>query len=223
MVKDTAVPAAATVDLKLEVVVIPVADVDRSRRFYEGPGVAAGHRLRQRSGLPRRPDDAPWFAVLHSLRQGHHDGRAGLDPEPVPRGLRHGGGSRRAHPAWRRRERAVSLPQPRGRATAGPPPEGRSYSTHATFSDPDGNSWLLQEITTRLPGRGFSNLDVATLTDLLKDAEQGHGQYEPTAPKHHWSDWYAVVTRRARRGQDGGRGVVGWLEARRRHPSVRLR
>ena len=74
----------------------------------------------------------------------------------------------------------------------GPHPDGRSYSTYATFSDPDGNSWLLQEITTRLPGRGFSNLDVATLTDLLKDAENGHGQYEPTAPKHHWSDWYAA-------------------------------
>jgi hypothetical protein len=74
----------------------------------------------------------------------------------------------------------------------GPHPDGRSYSTYATFSDPDGNSWLLQQITTRLPGRGFSSLDVATLTELLKDAENGHGQYEPTAPKHHWSHWYAA-------------------------------
>ena len=57
---------------------------------------------------------------------------------------------------------------------------------------PDGNSWLLQEVKTRLPGRGLGNLDVATLTDLLQDAENGHGQYEPTAPKHHWSAWYAA-------------------------------
>jgi predicted enzyme related to lactoylglutathione lyase len=79
-----------------------------------------------------------------------------------------------------------------GPRVPGPEPSGHSYATLATFSDPDGNSWLLQEIKTRLPGRGFSNLDVATLTDLLQDAEAGHGKYEPTAPKHHWSAWYAA-------------------------------
>ncbi|HEX2457754.1 MAG TPA: hypothetical protein VHI99_28920, partial [Vicinamibacterales bacterium] len=57
---------------------------------------------------------------------------------------------------------------------------------------PDGNSWLLQEIKTRLPGRGVSTFDVATLTDLRKEAEEHHGQYEPTAPKHHWSGFYAA-------------------------------
>jgi hypothetical protein len=51
---------------------------------------------------------------------------------------------------------------------------------------------LFQEITTRLPGRGLSNLDVATLTELLRETEQHHGEYEPTAPKHHWSGWYAA-------------------------------
>ena len=74
----------------------------------------------------------------------------------------------------------------------GPDPNGSSYGTFATFSDPDGNSWLLQEIKTRLPGRGLSSLDVATLTELLREAEKRHGEYEPTAPKHHWSDWYAA-------------------------------
>jgi alpha-galactosidase len=43
-----------------------------------------------------------------------------------------------------------------------------------------------------LPGRGLSNLDVATLTELLRETEEHHGQYEPTAPKHHWSSWYAA-------------------------------
>jgi hypothetical protein len=75
---------------------------------------------------------------------------------------------------------------------SGPDPEHRSYRTFASFSDPDGNGWLLQEITTRLPGRGLSNLDVSTLTDLLLETEQHHGEYEPTAPKHHWSGWYAA-------------------------------
>src|SRR6202034_3287615 len=62
---------------------------------------------------------------------------------------------------------------------SGPDPEHRSYRTFASFSDPDGNGWLLQEITTRLPGRGLSNLDVLTLTDLLLETE-------------HWSGWYAA-------------------------------
>jgi hypothetical protein len=60
------------------------------------------------------------------------------------------------------------------------------------LKDPDGNSWLLQEIKTRLPGRGLSSFDVATLTTLLRETEEHHGPYEATAPKHHWSDWYAA-------------------------------
>jgi hypothetical protein len=75
---------------------------------------------------------------------------------------------------------------------SGPAPNHASYFSFATFSDPDGNNWLLQEIKTRLPGRGLSNLDVGTLTELVREAEKRHGEYEPTAPKHHWSDWYAT-------------------------------
>jgi hypothetical protein len=73
----------------------------------------------------------------------------------------------------------------------GPDPEGRSYFSFASFNDPDGNGWLLQQVTGRLPGRGLS-LDVSTLTALLQEAEKGHGEYEPTAPNHHWSQWYAA-------------------------------
>ena len=72
---------------------------------------------------------------------------------------------------------------------SGPAPDHASYGSFATFSDPDGNSWLLQEVKTRLPGRGLGNSDVATLKELLQEAEVHHGEYEPTAPKHHWSDW----------------------------------
>jgi hypothetical protein len=74
--------------------------------------------------------------------------------------------------------------------TPGRDPEGRSYLSFASFSDPDGNGWLLQEVTGRRPGRGLS-LDVATMTALLQETEKHHGEYEPTAPKHHWSEWYA--------------------------------
>jgi hypothetical protein len=73
----------------------------------------------------------------------------------------------------------------------GPDPNGGSYFSFATFTDPDGNSWLVQEVTTRFPGRGLS-LDVATATELLLEAEKRHGEYEPTSPKHHWSAWYAA-------------------------------
>jgi catechol 2,3-dioxygenase-like lactoylglutathione lyase family enzyme len=74
----------------------------------------------------------------------------------------------------------------------GPAPEHATYRSFATFHDPDGNGWLLQEITARLPGRGISNLDVATLIEFLQEAEKHHGEYEPTAPKHHWSGWCAA-------------------------------
>ena len=88
-------------------------------------------------------------------------------------------------------EGALQVIDTKGRAP-GRDPQGRSYFSWASFSDPDGNSWLLQEIQTRLPGRGLSNFDVATLTALLRETEEHHGPYEATAPKHHWSDWYAA-------------------------------
>ena len=76
-------------------------------------------------------------------------------------------------------------------------PEGRSYYSFASFEDPDGNGWLLQEITTRLPGRGVEGHASAdheplpVLAELLHETEQHHGQYEKTHGKHNWWDWYA--------------------------------
>ena len=59
---------------------------------------------------------------------------------------------------------------------------------------------MLQEIKTRIPGRGLS-WDVATLTDLLREAETHHGEYGPTAPKHHWSEWYSPYILARERGK----------------------
>ncbi len=104
----------------------------------------------------------------------------------------------------------------------GPDPEGRSYFSFASFSDPDGNSWLLQQVTTRLPGRGLS-LDVATLTELLREAEKRHGEYEPTAPKHHWSDWYAgyiVARERGRSPEEAAEDGARRIERNRDHERV---
>src|SRR5262249_48168536 len=82
----------------------------------------------------------------------------------------------------------------------GPAPGRQSYGSYASFADPDGNRWVLQEIKSRLPGRGLS-LDVATLTELLQETEKRHGLYEPTAPKHHWSGWYAAYIVARERGK----------------------
>ena len=78
--------------------------------------------------------------------------------------------------------------------------ERPSYGSYASFNDPDGNRWVLQQVRTRLPGRGLS-LDVATLTELLQETEKRHGTYEPTAPKHHWSGWYAAYVVARERGR----------------------
>jgi len=101
----------------------------------------------------------------------------------------------------------------------GPAPDHATYRSFATFNDPDGNGWLLQEITTRLPGRGLSNMDVATLTELLQETEKRHGEYEPTASKHHWSGWYAaylVARQSGRTPDDAAKDAALHLEGARR-------
>jgi hypothetical protein len=88
----------------------------------------------------------------------------------------------------------------------GPDPQRRTYSSYASFTDPDGNGWVLQEVTTRLPGRLWSDFgsDVAGLAELLHEAEEHHGRYEPGAPEHHWWDWYAsyIAARRLGRNRE---------------------
>jgi hypothetical protein len=73
---------------------------------------------------------------------------------------------------------------------AGPDPERGSYKSFASFADPDGNSWLLQELRERLPGRVA--LDPAALADLLHETALRHGRFEAVAPPHDWWDWYAA-------------------------------
>ena len=79
---------------------------------------------------------------------------------------------------------------------AGRDPQGRSYFSFASFEDPDRNEWLLQKITTRLPGREWKptrdgTIDIGMLAELLHETEQRHGEYEKTHAEHHWWDWYA--------------------------------
>jgi catechol 2,3-dioxygenase-like lactoylglutathione lyase family enzyme len=213
------IPAAATVDLKLEVVVLPVSDVDRAKRFYE----SLGWRL-----------DAD-FAGVDNWRG------VQMTPPGSPCSIHFGKGLTTAAPGSiknlylvvsdieaARRElagRGVDVSEAfhfagfGGPPVPGPAPDGRSYGTFATFTDPDGNSFLLQEVKTRLPGRGFTNLDVLALTELLRETEQRHGEYEPTAPKHHWSAWYAayiVARERGRTPEEAAKDAALHMETARR-------
>lgn len=188
--------SAAAVDAKLEVVVIPVADVDRAKRFYEGLGWrldadfsnGSDWRLVQMTP-PASPCSVMFGKGFTTAVPGSVQGTFlvvdNLDTARAELGKRGVNVSEIFHFAGDR-----LVVGTKGR-TPGRDPQGRSYLSFASFSDPDGNSWLLQEVTARLPGRGFSSFDVATLRDLLRETEEHHGQYEPTAPKHHWSEWYA--------------------------------
>ena len=81
---------------------------------------------------------------------------------------------------------------------SGPDPERRSYSSFASFSDPDGNSWLLQEITTRLSGRidagAISFGSISDLSNAFRRAEAAHGEHEKRTGQRdaNWPDWYAA-------------------------------
>jgi len=192
---------AGMVDMKLEVVVIPVSDVDRAKRFYGNLGwrldadFADGNEFRVVQFTPPGSPCSIHFgkgltpAVPGSARGMYlivsdiEAARADL----VGRGVDASEVFHRAGPG-----------QP---PLSGPDPQRHSYASFATFSDPDGNSWLLQEINTRLPGRGLSSMDVVTLTDLLRETEQRHGKYESSAPKHHWSGWYAAYIVARQRGR----------------------
>lgn len=184
-------------DLKLEVVILPVSDVERAKRFYEGLGwrldadFSAGDSWRAMQLTPPGSPASVIFgkgvtAAVPGSVQGTFlivDDVEAARADLVKRGadvseVFHFDGP-------------LHVDGTKGRAP-GKDPKGQSYRSWASFSDPDGNTWMLQEVKTRLPGRGHSSLDVATLTELLRAAEQGHGAYEATAPKHHWSDWYAA-------------------------------
>ena len=189
----------AIVDMKFEVIVIPVADVDRSKAFYTKLGwrldadFAFDNGFRVVQFTPPGSGCSVQFGT--KITTGPPGSAQGLylivsdvesaRKELVARGVEVSEVFHASKPG------AQFRPESDGRVS-GPDPGHRSYFSFATFSDPDGNTWLFQEITTRLPGRGLSNLDVSTLTELLRETEEHHGAYEPTAPKHHWSGWYAT-------------------------------
>ena len=191
--KDDANPDArpGKVDMKLEVVVIPVSDVERAKEFYESlgwrldvtpPGVVqmtppgsgcsvqfGGNRTTAAPGSAQ----GLWLIVSDIQAALNKLAAAGVHADDVY----HIGADGKA---------------------SGVDPERRSYRSFAAFRDPDGNRWLFQEVTTRLPGRidsaATSFGSASDLAGAMRRAEVAHGEHEKRTGQRdaNWADWYAA-------------------------------
>jgi catechol 2,3-dioxygenase-like lactoylglutathione lyase family enzyme len=211
-------PKARTVDMKLEVVVIPVSDVDRAKAFYARLGwrldadFAAGDDWRV---IQFTPPGSPCSVIFGKNVTAAAPGSAqGLylivsDVEAARADLRargvavseafHDGGD--VHTG-------TDEPYLFGRLrVSGPDPGHGSYRSYAAFSDPDGNGWLFQEVTTRLPGRVDTDTTFTSSTELaaaLRRASAAHGEHEKRIGQHdeNWPDWYAEYIVREQAGKE---------------------
>jgi catechol 2,3-dioxygenase-like lactoylglutathione lyase family enzyme len=189
-------------DLKLEAVVVPVSDVDRAKEFYGGLGwrldadfpfdngfrivqftpPGSGCSVQFGTNVTSAPPGSArgLYLIVTDIEAARADLVAhGVDVSevfhPGAPGAQFGDG---------------------GDRVAGPGPDDGSYSTFATFSDPDGNAWLIQEVTTRLPGRVDAETTYASADDLqgaLRRAAAAHGEHEKRTGQadENWPDWYS--------------------------------
>jgi len=198
------------VDMKFEVVVLPVADADRAKAFYQGLGwrldaditVSENYRVVQFTP-PNSPASIQFGKGLTPAAPGTvHDLFLIVDDIEAARDelMSHGAA---VSEAWH----GAGIDNVEHRVP-GLDPKRDSYRSFATFADPDGNSWLLQEVTHRLPGRVWTT-DVGSLSELLHETSQRHGSYEKVAPPHDWWDWYAAYMN----ARDGGSAPDAAAEA----------
>lgn len=184
------------VDMKFEAAVLPVADIDRAKRFYGGLGWRLDADFSRVDGSRAVQLTPPGSHA--SIQFG-----AGLLLYLIVSDIEAARAELIAH--------GVAVSDvfhlgPQGRV-AGRDPERRSYSSLATFNDPDGNAWLLQEITQRLPGRVAENAAFSSATELaaaLRRAETAHGEHEKRTGQAdaNWPDWYADYIIREQTGQE---------------------
>jgi catechol 2,3-dioxygenase-like lactoylglutathione lyase family enzyme len=203
-------------DQRLEVVVIPVADADRSKAFYGGLGWRLDADLSFDNGVRIVQFTPPGSGCSIQF---------GVQLTPAPPGSAHGlylvvedieaaraelaaGGASVSDVFHAGTPGAqFKVDDTSGRA-AGRAPDHASYGTFATFEDPDGNSWLLQEVTKRLPGRidaGLTSYGSASeLADAMRRAEAAHGEHEKRIGKADpdWPGWYADFMVREQAGLD---------------------
>jgi catechol 2,3-dioxygenase-like lactoylglutathione lyase family enzyme len=205
--------SVGTVDLKLEVIVIPVLDVDRAKAFYSLLGWRLdadfpfdnGFRVVQFTP-PGSGCSVQFGTKITSAAPGSAQGLYLIvsDIEPVRDGLTARGVevSEVFYPGTP----GAQFQSDGTNRVVGPAPNHASYSSFATFSDPDGNGWLLQEVTTRLAGRiDAAETAFASKADLesaLRRAAIAHGEHEKRIGQHdeNWPDWYADYMVRERAG-----------------------
>jgi catechol 2,3-dioxygenase-like lactoylglutathione lyase family enzyme len=183
------------VDTKLEVITIPVSDLDRAKDFYEGLGwrLDADFRDGDERAIQLTPPgsqcsihlgkNAPGpargiFLVVSDIEAARDDlVRRGVEVSEV--------------------FHFAKAPAPFGGQVRGLAPGRISYGSYATFQDPDGNGWVLQEVTTRFPGRVAGDTTYASASDLseaMRRAEAAHGEHEKRTGQRdaNWADWYAA-------------------------------
>jgi catechol 2,3-dioxygenase-like lactoylglutathione lyase family enzyme len=195
-----------TVDLKLEAVVLPVADVDVAKEFYGGLGWRLDADFSFDNGFrvvqftpPGSPCSIQFGTKMTSAAPGSAQGNYLIvsDAEAARQELLALGV--KASEVFHAEQPGAQF-QPEGSAgrASGRGPDGGSYSTFVTFSDPDGNGWLLQEVTTRLPGRidaaDTSYASAADLADAMRRAAAAHGEHEKRTGEADadWPTWYAA-------------------------------
>ena len=199
--KTEAVPEAEPVNMKLEVVLLSVSDVDRAKAFYENLGWrldidVAGGSFRGVQVTPPNSEASIIFGkgVTSAKGGSAHSLVLAVDDIDAARNALIARGvevSEVFHFAGGPFNNTVENPR-----VSGPDPDGRSYFSFASFEDPDGNCWLIQEITMRAPGREWKSsraqaTDVKTLAELLHETAEHHDRFEKTHGQHNWWDWYS--------------------------------
>lgn len=211
--------SVAKVDMKFEIVVIPVSDVDRAKEFY----TRLGWRLdadydndKDFRVIQFTPPGSACSVIFGKNVTGAAPGSAqGLylivdDIETARKNLlRHGVEVSEVFHGAADAYSGPDEPYLFGRSRInGPDPEHRSYRSFASFRDPDGNGWLFQEITTRLPGRiDDTATTFASANDLasaFRRAEAAHGDHEKRIGQRdaNWPDWYAAYMAAEQSGKD---------------------
>ena len=197
---DSAAPGNGTVEQKLEVVWVPVSDVDRARDFYQSLGwrldadfhFSESERAVQLTPTgsdasihlaPGAPGPITSFLIVSDIDAAREDL---LDRGVAVSGVFH---------------REGDDPQVPGHA-----PDRADYTSYAAFTDPDGNTWLLQEVNNRIPGRVVGKTSFGSVGDLtaaLRRAEAAHGEYETKLGERHedWAPWYAEYIVREQAGE----------------------
>jgi len=181
--------APATTAEKLEVVTIPVSDVDRAKAFYLSLGWRLDIDFEPAPGVrgvqftpPGSPASIQFGSGSTTMKEPHQglllvvDDITAAREDLISRGAEVG---------------EIFHLEPGKGPAAGLDPERRSYFSRAVMTDSEGNQWQLQEVTDRLPGR-VERTDPAPLAELLLETAKHHGEFEAIAAPHNWWDWYAA-------------------------------